>query len=464
MEAIPSIPAPILSVLLAACMEGDPSYLDLKTGSFWPKSDPIPLTRHANGSLRQWQTPASMKELPREIFALPTSLVMSESFHPQRLFNFCMPVVEFDNFGKTEHGVGRGLQWQKSHALAYMEAWERYCGMTPPDPSVKFVSYQKLAAQSMAAVNPRSLLLPLQRSSQNTYADDRDIAWVEGYSHSTQQPILVPARAVYTDFSDDFDWLTGSSNGLAMGGTNNEALFYGLLELIERDAFLRTWYGSRPTDEIFAESVSPDITLVVDHLASQGYRARFFRLDTQIDFVAVWCLIQNVEGQGPYSVSGASCHPDAKEAMFAALMEAAGTLGSMGRYYDPKLGSQLLLAPESVNEPVDHFQMYAVPDAAEHLAFLFQGLPKTYEQAFPRQPAWANCNNLDDLLVYTMKQLGRIYPDIISIDLSRATEDFPFRVARVVVPGLLPMTHGHAEQRLPANSIEILKNVPHPFS
>jgi ribosomal protein S12 methylthiotransferase accessory factor YcaO len=44
--------------------------------------------------------------------------------------------------------------------------------------------------------------------------------------------------------------LSEISNGCALGGSMAEALLYGLLETVERDAFLMAWYGRLPVPRI----------------------------------------------------------------------------------------------------------------------------------------------------------------------------------------------------------------------
>lgn len=83
-------------------------------------------------------------------------------------------------------------------------------------------------------------------------AFDSDVAinWVWGYSLTQQRSILVPERLAYYSlgFHDGFVYET--SNGCALGSSLVEAIFHGILEIVERDAFLLTWYAQLPLPAI----------------------------------------------------------------------------------------------------------------------------------------------------------------------------------------------------------------------
>ena len=58
-----------------------------------------------------------------------------------------------------------------------------------------------------------------------------------------------------------------SSNGCASGGSPEEAVYFGLMEVVERDAFLLAWYGQVPLTEIDpATSARPGTRHMVDRL------------------------------------------------------------------------------------------------------------------------------------------------------------------------------------------------------
>src|SRR6185369_1672128 len=80
---------------------------------------------------------------------------------------------------------------------------------------------------------------------------DRPIEWVWGYSLRDERPVLVPQRiCYYGSGSRAGAFVMECSNGCASGSSIEEAIMFGLLELVERDAFLIGWYGGIDLPEI----------------------------------------------------------------------------------------------------------------------------------------------------------------------------------------------------------------------
>ena len=88
-----------------------------------------------------------------------------------------------------------------------------------------------------------------------------------------------------------------SSNGCASGGALAEAVYFGLMEVVERDAFLIAWYAKAELPEIDPYTSGVPATVhMVERLAMYGYRARFF--DTRITFPipVVTAVAERIDG------------------------------------------------------------------------------------------------------------------------------------------------------------------------
>ena len=67
---------------------------------------------------------------------------------------------------------------------------------------------------------------------------DSDIPWVNGYDIMNDEEILVPANAVFHPLAHSYKLLfRTNTSGLASGNELEEAIFHGLAEVIERDAW-----------------------------------------------------------------------------------------------------------------------------------------------------------------------------------------------------------------------------------
>ncbi len=82
-------------------------------------------------------------------------------------------------------------------------------------------------------LDPKSLLLP------EPLVPDKLVDWTGGWDLLKNEEIFVPSNAVYHPYNEPGQCVKlfrSNSNGLAAGNVMEEAIFHGLLEVIERDA------------------------------------------------------------------------------------------------------------------------------------------------------------------------------------------------------------------------------------
>jgi ribosomal protein S12 methylthiotransferase accessory factor len=143
---------------------------------------------------------------------------------------------------------GAASDYGAALAAAVGEAAERY--------SASYVPVDRIvagrASELEGAVDPARFALfaeeqyALQGFPFRPFTDATRIGWIDGYSLPDGAPALLPAQLVLMPF--DVPERLGeprigytTSNGLACRPTREEAVLAGLLELVERDAFMITW-------------------------------------------------------------------------------------------------------------------------------------------------------------------------------------------------------------------------------
>ena len=185
--------------------------------------------------------------------------------------------------------VGRTLSYEQSQLAAIAEALERHGGQRPKGKrTVVQASYRQLGEQ---ALDPTTLGLHTaeQYAVPNypyvPYHHDLKCRWVWGYSFERQRPILVPEQYAYYGqlyYSSKEDakssFVYEISNGCALGNCLEEAIFYGILEVAERDAFLMTWYAQLSLPRLDPLSATdPVVGLLVENLEyTTGYTIHVF--------------------------------------------------------------------------------------------------------------------------------------------------------------------------------------------
>jgi ribosomal protein S12 methylthiotransferase accessory factor len=385
--------------------------------------------------------------------------------------------TELPDGGLTSSGTGCTVRTEQSKVVALLEALERYAGKRPrAKRTMVQASYNQLGPQ---ALDPTTLGLysPEQYAQPNfrfvPYHHDLVCHWVWGYSFQRQSPILVPERCAYYAIpipgtGDNPAFVDDTSNGCALGNCLEEAIFHGILEVAERDAFLLTWHAQLHVPQLDPRSVSdPAIRALVEHFEYHtGYTLHVF--DTTFDH-AIPCLwIMGVDEQNREGWPKAHCvagsHPHPEQALSRGLRELATGLSiAPQRYKEGKARAlKMLTDPGAVEAMPDHSLLYYLPEAFNRLRFLFHTQQQhTFQEAFRTFYAepLAHTDLRDDLnaLISHYLTLGI---DVIVVDQT-VPEYAPhgFRCVKVLMPGMLPMTFSYRYNR--TTGLPRLYHLPH---
>ncbi|WP_431324577.1 YcaO-like family protein [Rhizobium sp. YTU87027] len=126
---------------------------------------------------------------------------------------------------------GKGLTDDDAEASAVMEALERVVANSPVVATLR-ASAKDLQAAGLSVDTLSCLIGQLEEDIQ----PDEQIDWARGKELLTDQEIYVPFEAALLDRTrHNRFWM--SSDGLASGNTEEEAVLHAVLERIERDAY-----------------------------------------------------------------------------------------------------------------------------------------------------------------------------------------------------------------------------------
>lgn len=254
------------------------------------------------------------------------------------------------------------------------------------------------------------------------------------------------------------------SNGCALGGCLEEAILHGILEIVERDAFLMTWYARMGVPEADL-SLAPDprIRLVVERIERTGYRARAFDMTLAEAIPAFWVMAQDVTGSAvrPKVVctSGSALEPVG--AVLTALHELAVVLETEVRNYPAgaERGRQLAADPNLVHTMADHALCIATPEAFDRLSFLLSGDRRVGWDQLGRG-TWPHHTDLRDDLTEAVGRMVAGGMDVIVVDQTSPLHAVAgLHCVKVIAPGALSMTFGHHNRRI--TGLPRLHEVPH---
>ncbi|MFF2157798.1 TOMM precursor leader peptide-binding protein [Paenibacillus chitinolyticus] len=352
--------------------------------------------------------------------------------------------------------AGRTHSYAVSELTAILEGLERYCGLAPRSKrTVIRDSYRNLKDQALDPVKVGEHTKEQYARPGAPYTPfnpDHPIDWVWGYSFLQERPILVPEQLAYYSMGCGHSFVFETSNGCALGGSLEEAIFYGILEVVERDSFLMTWYAQMPLPRLDLYSANDrELQLMIDRLrAVAGFDVHFFNSTMENGIPSVWGVAKNRKQTGMNLICAAGAHPDPVRAVKSAVHELAGMVQSLDEKLDTNRETYVRMFHDSslVEQMEDHSLLYGLPQAQERLQFLLDdNRPlRTFEEEFKRQARHAD---LTDDLKDILKAFRRLNLDVIVVDVT-APEIMRngLHCVKVLIPGMLPMTFGHRFTRL----------------
>ncbi|MER5360752.1 TOMM precursor leader peptide-binding protein, partial [Streptomyces sp. NPDC002785] len=371
---------------------------------------------------------------------------------------------------EEEAGFGRDLDFGSCARTALAEALERWGGARPG-------GHRTTVRCGWAGVADRALyppdlgLYPPERYAEADFPyppfrPDIPLNWVWGHSFARSAPVLVPEDYAY--YRTRHGGATATplayevSNGCALGGCLEEAALHGLIELAERDAFLLTWYGRVPVPRVDLSTVAdPRIGVLVERIRQEsGHRVLAFATTAEHGIASVWVMAVRPPGRRwlgePAAVCAAGAHVNPGQALLNGLLELAANMGWNRPAFREEAGRAAAMVddPELVREMRDHALLYCHPAAFDRFSFLLEGDGDPDGGGVPVAEAFAaaDCRPRGtDIRADLAEVVARFTDrgmDVIVVD--QTTDEHRaggLACAKVIVPGLLPMTFGHRTRR-----------------
>ncbi|MYU23172.1 TOMM precursor leader peptide-binding protein [Streptomyces sp. SID8352] len=353
---------------------------------------------------------------------------------------------------------GHADTYHDSTRIGVLEGLERFAGMRARGRDLTLTA--ALDDLGPDAVDPRETGLYTDAFHRDNpwvppFSPSRPIPWVWGWSLRDGRPRPVPeVLAFYHKPGIEHRFVQESSNGCASGGSPEEAVLGGLMEVLERDAFLLAWHGMQPLPEIDpATSADPHTRVMVDRMAMYGYRARFF--DTRITFPVpvVTGVAERFDGGPARMCFGAGAALDPEAALAAALCEIATDSVQLLQRFRRDEAAYRGMAEDfgRITSLHDHPLVYAVPEMGRHADFLLRR-PSPPAPVAVSGLRWERADGSgpdirDDLLCAVEAVTGAGF-DVVVVDQTTPEQRaLGLSTVKVLVPGLLPLDFGWTRQR-----------------
>jgi len=304
---------------------------------------------------------------------------------------------------------GKGATPTEAKVSAMMEGLERYSAEVR-DRELKIDCFSHLDG----ALDPRELILPAGAEP------DAMIPWTAGWDIMNDEEILIPANAVFHPLSSDYKRLfRTNTSGLASGNVIEEAIFHGLAEVIERDAWALV-ETTRKVCPIISDVEDDPAKSLLDKFAAAEVDVYLRDITSDIGIPTCAAAADDVRLRDPTLLTtGMGTHTSAGVAVLRALTEVAQSRLTQihGAREDTVLAD---------------FRKQIGYDRTKRLnKHWFEA---TDTKSFADIASFESDDFLQDIK-YMLKKLKEAGLDrVVVVDLSR--EEIGIPVVRVIVPGL----------------------------
>ena len=344
--------------------------------------------------------------------------------------------------GSTAGMGGAGLSRAAALGAAIGEAVERYSACYVPHESLVEASAAELGA---TALSPDSFALfhaaqyDLPGFPFTPFTAEMRLRWTRGTDLATGVPVWVPADLVYlSDAGGAGPRIAhATSNGLACAETAEAAIERGLLELLERDAFMLTWSNRLSLPRL---DWSDDPRLA-------ALDARFFA-PTALDYAALDLSafhslptvlgVVRAPGSGGALGVGAAAATSIERAWWKALSEAFASRAASRRLAQVRPDRILAADGSNIVSFEDHIQFYGTDENAARAGFL------TASGSLRSTADVASVPGGSGLVAALVSRIARAGSKAVAVDVTAPdVREAGLNVVKTVAPGLCALDVAH---------------------
>lgn len=343
------------------------------------------------------------------------------------------------------HGFGLSMIPERAAIKAIGESVERYCAVPPTRNALTFGTYASVN-RICPAIKPEAFTLfsdeqyddpamPFARPSSSY-----PLHWVGGTSLVSGNPVLVPASFVFTPYDFEVPGYPPDprlafpiSTGLACGPTYAAAVYRGLLEIIERDAFMLSWRHERSMPLLELGKFNRPLTRRLRQAVGEIPVSCVVKLATvDIAVTVVLVMLNTTDGKFPLFAMGAGADFDPEQALILALEEALLCYCGLCRIESPYTVDERAELEEGTNPVALHGLAHALDTSLRDMRRCLEE-PTEYADGVNRVQRAGNLGGL-------IQELNGMGHEAVAVDLTQPDiDDAGFKVVRVLVPGLQPL-------------------------
>lgn len=366
---------------------------------------------------------------------------------------------------------GASMSTEEAISKAIGEGLERYFLSVYTRGAMPYASYTSLRQKSSKVFDIRQLngFLPSQKVMfpELDWSTDSPLYWVEGEEYPTGAPVHIPAQLVFWNYRHGDSELNrqektlvqGTTSGCAGHFSKDEAVLAGLLEHIQRDAFLIFWLNhlSPPVLDVSLLN-DPDVEEFVEYCKRYRLDITFLNTTADIKVPSVTCVVTDRSSPGEPVISlGGGTGFDIKNILIHSAIEAL-----------------------SVNEYASSLPTYEIDDAytpfgdkslgrdsrlsawkgarmAERFSFFTAGHKQDPRELLSLTEGKDTPEKQLEYVLQCLGNMGAGYEVFIFEARDKVLDALGFHVVRTIVPQLLPL---HLLEYAATLDSKRLKSVP----
>ncbi|MBI4980231.1 YcaO-like family protein [Candidatus Woesearchaeota archaeon] len=399
------------------------------------------------------QQKSDLTSLVEQLLVLPITgkLQKTRPFNdePKFIQYFCL------NEGRSEEDTGSGIFFNDEIAKlkALAETVERSAlGEVPLE--LPYTTYLRLGC---SAVNPFLWHNYSQVNDLSTIQNTPHLPthWTKAKNLLTNQEVLVPTQLVYVPYTfrkEELMLCDPVSTGAAFGTSWEDAVKRGILECVERDAFMIRYFKKDKVPRV----THPVIEELSSYFARYQLELNIFDLTNDLDIPVMLGIVIDKTGIGPAVSAGLKVDENPLNAALGAMLEAQHVRSWIRFSYHAQGKPQIHNPSQIIDLKTRGFYWYDL-SMIKHLDFL---LENSEIKEISGESSKVSFNFLLQLLK------DKEY-HVFGVDIS---PEIPIgTVAKVLIPELQPLRlvespDIYTSKRLYERGISNLNSIPHPFT
>ena len=369
---------------------------------------------------------------------------------------------------------GMSLDENEAKMKALGEAIERYSLGMYNEAEFKIASYKDVKD---VAVDPKKFCYfteeQLKRDEFKNFRFDENsiFKWKKAFLITENREILVPAQIVHVPYvyKNEPVIMLPITTGVALSTCMSGAIYRGICEIIERDAFMINYLNKLPREEIDLESIEDKrIKKILEMVKRYDLELHVFDITTDIKIPAVMTILIDRSSIGPFVSVGLNAELDPIKAVLGSIYEAHYTRPWM-RSIKYKFGDKNI---DNIRSIEDRGLYWYKKSMIDKLDFIIKSGKKKKFEDIENLSTESSINNLKTALNFLKeRKMTVIVADATTPDV----KSLGFNVVKVMIPEMEPLyldeKYRHLKndrlrtvpKTLEYKSLKVLNEVPHPF-